>query len=78
MKPFTYRQKERIKKAFKGVDRPVLVKRLDSSIGTIKLIATGLERVSGLRALSIERLTDGKVGAHILRPDLFKKPKEEK
>ncbi len=42
----------------------------------IDQIATGKKTVSAQRAKQIDRLTNGQVPAHVLRPDIFDPPPE--
>jgi len=62
--------KNKIKRAFKGIDRKQLAKDIKSTVRTVDQIACGLLIVSSKRALAIERFT-GKVKAQLLRPDIF-------
>ena len=61
----------KIKDAFSGIDRDLLAKKLKSSRNTIDQIAIGKLEVSALRAKEIEKATNGKILASILRPDIF-------
>lgn len=63
--------KTKIKAAFCGVDRDLLAKQLKSSRNTIDQIAAGLLLVSAIRAIAIEKATNGKILASVLRPDIF-------
>ena len=63
--------KTKIKRAFKGIDRKQLAKDIKSTTRTVDQIACGLLLVSPKRAVAIERFTNGKVKAQLLRPDIF-------
>lgn len=68
-KKWNSKQRRIIKKAFEGVDREAFAKRLDISRLMVRLIATGLDKVSAKRAIKIEH--DFGVPKNVLRPDIF-------
>lgn len=65
-------KKERIKKAFEGLDRDLIAQALGlARRNYVDQVATGNCKVSAKRARQLEKITLGKVPAKILRPDIF-------
>lgn len=48
-----------------------LAKRLGVSQGFIWQVLNGRSRITAERAIAIEKVTEGKVSKHTLRPDIF-------
>ena len=71
----THLQRTYIIRAFKGIDRQYLARKLIKSgnRNIVDRIATGDMRVSFQRAKDIEKITFGRVKASILRPDIYGK-----
>ncbi len=70
--------KDKIRKAFDGIDREALAEALYAEHITrsdkrsyVDVVASGSTIVSAPRAKEFERLTRGKVKAATLRPDIF-------
>jgi DNA-binding transcriptional regulator YdaS (Cro superfamily) len=64
-------QRKRLRKAFNNVDRNLLAKKLRVARNYIDQIAMGHKQVSPSRAIIIEGLTENKLTAELLRPDIF-------
>lgn len=64
-------QRESLEKVFLGTDIKDLADRLKTSRSVVYNIKYGLRRVSALRAIEIEKATEGKISRKILRPDIF-------
>lgn len=71
----TKRHRERIRKAFSGIDRAELAKKLipSKNRNLIDQIASGHKVVSPQRALKIEKFTSGRIPASVMRPDIFRR-----
>ncbi len=67
-----------VRNSFRDVDKKKLSAALNSTLNTIAQIAGGHLRVSPERAKEIERATQGKVHASVLRPDVFDPPAQKK
>ncbi len=72
----TQTRRQRIKKAFEGVERKPLAAKLGVKRHYVDAVAVGLKIVSHKRAREFEELTEGQVPASVLRPDIWPSPKE--
>lgn len=65
------KQKASIKRAWRGVDRDFVSKKLKLTRRSVDNYANGLQRLSAPRAIVLESLVG--VPAEIMRPDIFRK-----
>lgn len=56
-------------------DKRILLSLYSNSDSTISQIKKGIRKISPKRAKIMEQLTNGRIPAHALRPDIFDKPK---
>jgi DNA-binding transcriptional regulator YdaS (Cro superfamily) len=60
-----------LEKAFGETDIRELADRLKTSRSVVYNIKYGLRQVSALRAIEIEKASEGKISRAVLRPDIF-------
>lgn len=65
------KQQQLIRNEFKNVDRELLSRELQTSMGYIHQLIGGFVPIGAKRAKQIEKITRGRVRAAVLRPDIF-------